>query len=447
MSQSYLLFDPQHPQAVALMQTLYHRYQLRAVCLYPSRERELEQRPLFPMLRSNMVEASYLLDSSSLTHLAHALRQRHDLVGMVPHQEISLERAASFLELLELPWNDPSVLRRARDRFAVKDYLRNQHPRLPVTETRAVRSADEVFAEPLPERFVLKPRHAGQGVRAVRFFSADTPRAQVAAYFVERRGPAVLEEVLEGTEYAVYGQLDHGGYAEVAQVVLLARDAGRLLTCALHVPRTDAAFSSLVTYATQVTEALQLRRTPFVANLMLTPHGPRLIDLSVRLSSPAEASMINTAHGGDFDALALSGHYYLKATPAVDAHLDWTHYDRIRSLHFNGLGPREARVYRVAGLREVEMMPEFTRWIARPQVGDKLQRMAPGASAPSLAYAVQLRTYGAQQDLLVAREHVQRLVQINQQVSGTRRFGVGLAATLRALRRRGRVWAAQAWGA
>lgn len=446
MSQSYLLLDPQHPQAVSLMKAMAQRYKLRAVCLYPSRQRELALRPQFPMLRSNMVEASYLLDSSSLPHLARALRQRHDLVGLVPHQDASLETAASLLELLDLPWNSPATLRRARDRFAVKDHLRNQHPRLPVPEARAVRSADEVFQAPRPERFVLRPRYSGQGPQAVAHFRADTPRAQVAAYFAARRGAAVLEEVLEGEECAVYGQLDHAGHAEVVQVVRLERDA-QVLASAQHVPRTHAAFARLVTYATQVMEALEVHSSPFVVNVMLTAHGPRLIDASLRLSSLAEASMANTVHGGDFDALALAGHHYLQAAPASDARLDWDHYDRIRSVHLNGMGPREPRIYRVEGVREVEMMPEFTRWLLRPQAGDGLQRMAPGASAPSLGYAVQLRTYGPEADLRAACEHVRRLVHINRGVTSAQRLQVSLVAGLRALKRRGDLWKARALGA
>ena len=440
MSQSYLLFDPQHPQAVALMEAVYRRTKLRAVCLYPSRLQELRHRKHFPMLRSSMVEASYLLDTGTLPSLARVLRQRHDLVGAVPHQHTSLEMAAELLQALDLPWNDAALLRRVRDRHAVKDYLRNHHPRLPVPEARLVRSANDVFEAPRPARFVIKPNQsAGHG--EVAFFQANTPRAQIAAYFMGtgRRGAAVLEEVLQGTEYTVYGQLDPMGRATVVHVVQHERAAHSTH----HVPRTDPAFAELSLYATEVMQALGLRRCPFQVQVMQTPHGPRLMDVGVRLANLAEASLANTVHGGQFDALALAAHHYLFDSMAADTHFDWQHYDRIGALHLDGHINRAQRIYQVEGVREVEMMPEFTRWLQQPRVGDSMPRTVDGQSA---AYAVQLRTYGSHDELLEARAHVQRVIRINRQVSAPRRLGVAMLANLRALKWRSHFLMARALG-
>src|SRR5205807_2676484 len=98
---------------------------------------------------------------------------------------------------------------------------------IPLNETRPVDNVTDVLAGNLPGRFVIKPND-GFANRDVGFFRSNAPdlRAQLERYFAGAGSSSfILEDFLEGTEYAVNGQMDAAGRAQVVNVIEYERVA------------------------------------------------------------------------------------------------------------------------------------------------------------------------------------------------------------------------------
>src|SRR6478735_2877394 len=87
MHDTYLIIDPQHEYALALMDVIERTYGMKPVCLYLDSRAEVYKRRYFPQLTLDRVEASYFLDQTSIPELAHRLQRHHRIVGVLPYFE------------------------------------------------------------------------------------------------------------------------------------------------------------------------------------------------------------------------------------------------------------------------------------------------------------------------------------------------------------------------
>jgi hypothetical protein len=88
---------------------------------------------------------------------------------------------------LGLEWNSLEVMRRFRDKFALKQFLRASHPAIRINRSILVRSAAHVFAAGAEgfARFVLKPND-GYGNRDIGIFDSPAGRESIEQFFAKR---------------------------------------------------------------------------------------------------------------------------------------------------------------------------------------------------------------------------------------------------------------------
>ena len=445
MQRAYIIIDPQHEYARELIRIAREKHNLRPICVYIDSRAELYKREHFPELQGPDSLAHFYLDKMSPEMMASAIRARFDVVGIMPYFEQSLTPARELCAALNLSWNADAVVRRFRDKSGLKDFLRQTHPEIPLGASRRVKNVDEVFAQPLPPRFVIKPND-GFANRDVGFFSTDDAgaRAQIAAYFGPHQGEDfVLEELLLGTEYAVNGQMDAQGKATVVSLLeydrVPANGKPNVYHRTIHVPRTAPHYEAITAYAEAVMNASGLVRAPFHLELMQTAAGPRLIEVGARFGGTRYVFATNAVHNNVFNHFDLAVHHYLTTAPYAGAPPQWDYYDAVSYVHLDGIAERTERVYSLSGIEAIERMPEFDGWVVKPEVGGTVRRTVDLYSVP---YSLHLRSMVSRADVIAATERVKATLKINAAVSRPRRALVDLQAALRRLQMRGR-WLAR----
>lgn len=424
MQRAFVIVDPQHEYARELIRVAHEVHGLRPVCVYLDSRAELYKREHFPELRGRHVLAHHYLDRSSAAEIAAEVRKTCEVVGIMPYFEQSLSPSRELMEAFGLDWNDGDVIRRFRDKSGLKDHLRQHHPEIALGDSRRVDSVDDVFAKPLPGRYVIKPND-GFANRDVGFFSQTDDRAQVAAYFGSGGGGGafVLEELLVGTEYAVNGQMDGAGSATVVSVLeyerVPANGKPNVYHRTHHVPRTDKAYAAVAAYAEAVMNASGLRRAPFHLELMLTAEGPRLIEVGARFGGTRYVFATNAVHEGRFDHFAVAAHYYLTAAPYPNLGLNWAYYDRVSYVHLDAIAEKTERVYKLEGVDKIEAMPEFDGWVVKPEVGQLMRRTVDLYSVP---WSCHLKSFGGRAEVVAASERAKAALRVNHRLSRPRRL-------------------------
>ena len=441
MQRAFVIVDPQHEYARELIRVAKEEHGLKPICVYIDSRAELYKREHFPELRTDASLAHYYLDRQSPTQIAADILKKFEVVGLMPYFEQSLVPSCELMEALGLRWNDPQVIRRFRDKSGLKDYLRTHHPEIPLGASRRVHSADDVFAAPLPERYVVKPND-GFANRDVGFFSRSDTKATVAAYFpAGQKAAFILEELLVGTEYAVNGQMDADGKATVVSILeyerVPANGKPNVYHRTLHVPQTDPHYQALADYAVQVMNASGLVRAPFHLELMRTAQGPRLIEVGARFGGTRYVFMTNAVHDNTFSHFSLAAHHYLSTAPYKGPGLNWDFYNKISYVHLDGIAPKTERIYKLEGIDAVEAMPEFDGWVVKPQVGALMRKTIDLYTVP---YSCHLKSFGGRADVVQASERVKATLKINHRLGRVRRAVVDAWATADKLRMRAR-WA------
>jgi len=371
----FLIQNPYHEYAARFIEHFHRKYGYRAVCLYSDRRERIRHEARFPILRSDRVVASHVVPPTRLPDFAQLVRGRYDAAAVVPFNEPTVVPAAELAAHLGLSWGQPQVLRRFRDKFALKEHLRSHHPQICVNASRLVHTTDDVLAarRGVYARFVLKPND-GFGNRHIAFFDEETPRLEIASYLHTMRGTQVLmEEFVGGVEYFINGQVDAHGEATVVGIFEYRRTAanGRHnidFETALLAHR-DPLFADLSGYAAEVMRASGLVRSPFHLELKLDERGPCLIEVGARLAGHGNALLCNELHGGALDLVDLAGHYYLFPDDYGPVPLDWSAYDSLATRYVHGIATRRNRILRVQGVATVEALPEFHCWVRKPEVG------------------------------------------------------------------------------
>jgi hypothetical protein len=392
---TFLIQDPYHEYALRLIERIYSRFGLRAICFFTNpRERRRRARE-FPLLESGLVAASYDVSRSDLVRFAAHLREHHRVAAVVPVNEPAVLPATELGELLALPWAQPVAMRRVCDKLAFKRYLREQHPHIRINASRAVETGRDVRIarrEGAYRRFVIKP-NGGFGNRAVGMFDESTPEEVIRDFLFGMRGvPLVMEEFIDGEEYFVNGQIDaQGRILCLAAFQYLRRPAnGRhnLDFETVLVPHHEPLFGQLTRYAEEVVRASGLRRTPFHLELKVDTQGPCLVELGARLAGHGNALLCGELHGARLDLLDLAAHYYVSAEDYGPVPLDWRAYDSAAVRYVHGVAGRRERIYELEGVEGVEAFATFHRWVKRPQIGEMLERTADSLTMP---YSLLLR--------------------------------------------------------
>ena len=441
MRQTYILFEPQHEYAAAIMGYLARTHGLKPVCVYLSSKAEVYQRRHFPDLGPERVEASFFLDRMAPADIAAHLNEHYEVLGVVPYAEQTLAPAAALLQHLSVSWNNPALLRLFRDKAALKATLRREHPEIRLNEARLVHTVADVFAAPLPARYVLKPND-GFANRDVGFFEHHSPRAQVVQYFAGGpQGAYILEGFLEGPEYAINGQMDAQGQALVLSIAeyerVHANGKRNLYHWMHHLPQNTALFAELRDYAVNVMQALGLKRCPFHMETIRTAEGPVLVEVGARLGGTRTALATSELHGNGVDALAMAAHAYLFDTPYPGPVADWDHYNRTNYMHLDGIADKTERIYSVEGLAAVERLPHFRAWVMKPEVGMTVQRTQDLYQIPWSFYMVGEAT---REELRALGEQAKGLIKFNRRVTMGQKLATDVYATARSAGLRGRWW-------
>jgi biotin carboxylase len=186
-----------------------------------------------------------------------------------------------------------------------------------VTDKRAQRRAFDRAGVPHPAwsedgtglppdaRVVVKPA-AAQGQRGLEIIEpgGDLRTAITAAQEVSRDGRALCEEFVEGPELTV------NAFAEAGRFVsLTVTDRERALAFGVataHLYPSRHAVAAVVAAAEAACRALGVTAGPTYTQVLLTPDGPRVMEVAARLGGGHDAELCHAALGVDLSAAAVT---------------------------------------------------------------------------------------------------------------------------------------------
>jgi heptaprenyl diphosphate synthase len=419
MKRYFLIQDPHHDYAVRFIEHIHRKYDYQAICFYSDRRQRIRQAPLFPQLASDCVAANYEVKPHQLAGFADHLRDTYDVAAVIPFNEPTVLAAVELAERLKLGWSQPTVMRRFRDKYALKQYLRSQNSGLRINASRSVGSLADVLAARIDaayERFILKPND-GYGNRGIALFDRQSSAADIERYLLGMNGSALMEEYIGGTEYFVNGQMDENGRASVIAIFEYQRTAanGRHnIDLETHrVAHGNALFAVLSDYACSVMRTSGLIRSPFHLELKVDAEGPCLIEVGARLPGLGNAFLSGKLHGPQCDWFDIAAHYYLNGDSYGDLPLDWTTYDSIAARYVHGISSKAETVYRLDGVSAVESLPSFNSWVKKPSLG---ARFGVTVDCLSMPWSLVL-TAPSEEQVAAAALAVRRLIQWNQPAS------------------------------
>jgi hypothetical protein len=438
----YLIQDPHHEYAARFIEHLYKTFGYRAVCFYTDRRERLFHQPDYPVLRSECVAASYDVSARDLSRFSAHVASAHSIAAVIPFNEPTVAPAVELARLLGLGWAQPDVMRRFHDKFALKDYIRINHPEVRMNASQRAESVAHVLAarrDPAYRRFVLKPNN-GFGNRSIGLFDETTDSHVLESFLGRLQGtPVVMEQFIDGDEYFINGQVDDRGAVCIVAIFeyVRVRANGRhnIDSETLLVPHRDPRFAELAAYAEQVVRATELRRSPFHLELKVGDQGPCLIEVGARLAGHGNALLCEELHGPQLDLFALAAHYYLKADDFGPIPLDWGAYDANAVRYVHGVAEHDGRIYRLEGVREVESLPEFHKWVKKPVVGTHMQ---PTRDLLTMPFSLILRG-ATQEQLMLAAAKIRQILQINRSVGPARRAFVSANSQARRYTRAARI--------
>jgi hypothetical protein len=408
---TYLIQDPYDDDAVQFIRTIFTCFGLRPICFYTDPKARFYGVNRYPLLSSDKIEASYDVSLSELGPFAAEMRQRYDIAGVVPYREDTVEVAAELVGALDLPWNSRDILARYRNKHALKCYLAERGVRVPAS--RLVRSAAELWASPVPDRFVLKPND-GLANRFVGIFDLDQRTEAEQHMAAAPHITWVLEEYIDGPEYHVNGQIRANGDISLLGVLAYLRaetNGYSTVYVAEHQVHTrHPAFARLTNYAMHLIRTSGLRACPFHMELKLDERGPCMVDVGARFPSEMGGHMLSRMHPRRPDVYTVAAHDYLGIGGFGDLRTDWTHYDQHTAVLVYGLSHQQGIVHSIDGVDDVERMPEFVNWPKKPYVG---QALSPTRELGSEPYSVELVHQADEHHSLALVRKVHATVRIN----------------------------------
>jgi predicted ATP-grasp superfamily ATP-dependent carboligase len=433
-----LFLDPLSEYAESFFDRVQRRFGTSVVGMHVDRAQWFQLHRRFQSLREQLI-FEYFVDPRQLKSFAEHVKQAHQISGIIPWSEYGVRWASEMLDELGIDWLTSDTLRLFGNKHALKQRLRQAS--VPTNETRPVQGPSDIWDHPsgAPERFVLKPID-GVANQAVGFFDRDSGREQVAAFMARAELDGVkpafmLEDFLEGAEYMVNGQTDETGAVHVFSIFRYDRTEANGRQNLYHhtwlIPRSDPTFAPLAAYAKQVVAATGLKRCPFHMEVIYTPQGPRLVEVGAR--PVGSTYMYNTmdAHGGKLDVFDIAAHHYLSDASYGPYGENWEHYDRTQQVGLCGVSREHDVIYQLSGVEEIEALPQFVRWAAKPEFG---QRLEPTDSVYNRPYSVILSSTEPGFDLKALADQVEHTIRWNERVPQARRLVWQMSRVQRKLR-------------
>lgn len=410
---TYLIQDPYDLDAIEFIRTIDNYFGLRPVCFYTSPKDRYYGERQFPILTSDVVEATYDVGLDDLDSFATEVCERFDVAAVIPYREDTVEVAAELLKLLDVDWVAPETLHRFRDKFALKSHIRATDPSVRVPESRLIENPTDLTAQPLPDQFVIKP-NSGFGNRSIGIFAGDELDAARTHVASDPGDTWILEEYIGGVEYHIDGQVRTGGeVTPLAVYEYIRADVNQYKTVyvgEIQCTTQDPVFATLIDYADRVLASTGLERCPFHMEVKVDENGPCLVDLGARFASEGGGKNLTRLHPNRPGAFAVAAHDYLGENAFAAEPVDWSWYDGRRTVIVYGVSDRDGMIEQISGLEEIEARPEFVRWLVRPARGDRLEVTRDLRGAP---YIVELSCDG---DRTASRElidEVRRLISWN----------------------------------
>ena len=201
---------------------------------------------------------------------------------------------------------------------------------------------------PATARVVVKPA-AAQGQRGLEIVEpgGDLRAAVEAARAVSRDGQALCEEFAEGPELTVNAFIDEGRF-----VPLTVTDRERALAFGVataHIYPSLHPVAGVVAAAEAACRALGLRSGPSYTQVLLTPDGPRVMEVAARLGGGHDGELCTAALGVDLSAAAVLA--ALGRTP------DSLAPKRERAAAVRFLVAPAGRLVRIDGLADARALP------------------------------------------------------------------------------------------
>jgi hypothetical protein len=422
-------------------------YALQPIAIYLNKADQIYYRTFYPELISSDIIEHLCWQDFEVAELARYLQKKYKILGVVPYFEQSVAPMAYLADALGLDWNPLATLLRFRNKFELKAHLRKQDPTLELGAFRRIEKPTELFSEPVPEKFILKPL-SGFANAAIGFFHDKSCSADIAKYMESQTGTLILEEQFIGDEYAVNGQMDAEGHPIVVNITRYVRREANgkpnQYHYTIHVPRKHPAFATLEDYAKRVMLATGLRRCPFHLETILTDAGPRLVEVAARFGGLHYAFLAEDVHDQQLDYLGLGTHYYLFKTPYPHTTSNWTYYDQIQAVHVDGISHQKGWIYKVEGREHIERLPQFRGWVREPYIGARLHITQDLYSVP---FSFNLRDIGTEEALLNLAHKIEfEWLKINQHVQLQDRLLVHLKEKARQLQFRVLLGQNRLWG-
>lgn len=415
----YVIENPTRSYGIDFIRRMHRRYGARAVCYYTTPNALPVSRREHPELFSQeYVAAHYRATPKGLPRFIEHLRAHHSIRAIIPHNEMSVSNAVTIAEGLGLDWVQPAIMRRFRDKFALKTHLRAADPGLRINHAELARSPAEaldIVRRNGLSRFVLKPNN-GAANKNVGIFSADDPASLVKSYWKRTQARTVLlEEFIGGLEYHCNGQVDAEGNVTIIDIgrTHCTESARREIVClrVSQASRSDPNFAAIADYTRRMIVASGLRRSPFHAELRVDESGPCLLECGARLVGAEWARFIHVMHGPRFDVFDLAAHYYVSAESYGPPGLDWEHYDSSTLIKLRGVSKRAETIERLEGVKEAERLRQFLGWNQKPALG---QTLAATNSLTTSPYSMMLRCRTLAEADKVERK-IRRLIKWNKQ--------------------------------
>lgn len=230
---------------------------------------------------------------------------RHGRAAVFGFDDAGALAAARANEELGLPGTPTAAVTALMDKAVLRARSNTLHPGRPVSFARCGRAETLPFVATLiGYPCVIKPRAGadGEGVRLVH----DEAEARAAAHGYPEVTDLLVEEYLEGPELAVEALSRDGhhrvlGWSRRLTGPRLAA-TGHDLPVALD-PGTAEAVRALVR---GVLGLAGHRDGPSHTEVILTPHGPRLVEAHARPGGEEFGRLLRAAHGTDVLGLALA---------------------------------------------------------------------------------------------------------------------------------------------
>ncbi|MFF1508328.1 ATP-grasp domain-containing protein [Streptomyces sp. NPDC058326] len=234
---------------------------------------------------------------------ARAVHRRDPFTRVVAFGEWEQDRAAAVAAALGVPAHSERTVKHVHDKRAMREELARRG--VDTTPSRLVTCAADIaaFAGDHGYPCIVKPVSGAGSARVRRVDGPDEVAAAHAA--VSAPGPfsaggVLVESFHQGPQFSVEA-FSEGGRHEIVCVTRKFSDPENFVELG-HVapaPLSDADREAITAHVADVLTALEIGFGPTHTEVVLTPHGPRLIETHLRLAGDDIPQLVREALGVD----------------------------------------------------------------------------------------------------------------------------------------------------